>query len=396
MAAQRMRTDRRIWGPLLVLACCLLLAAPAAVPAVADGLIIEGRTVGTSGWQRDASELSPAPLRPPAMARAAPSAASYTVAAGDTLGAIAERFGVTLEALAAANGISDPNRITVGQVLMLDGVAAAGSAVGLPDLTGGEVARLQFWPWPPAQGQTLVVWLGTRSPVTASLTYEGRPYPVQADGATTTTWGLIPIPPLTAPGSKPLVLRVGENELHIAVPIIAGSFPSHNIPASTSDAILTDVAKVRAESQRMAELFAGRSAGTWTSRSRFALPLAGEFPRTAPYGSRRTYGNSPAVSAHAGEDFSAAPGTPVYAPAAGTVVLAETLFVRGNAVVLDHGHGVYTGYWHLLELSVAAGEQVTAGQELGKVGSTGLSTGAHLHWELQVNGLPVDPLQWTK
>lgn len=389
-----MRTDRRIGGLLLGLACCLLLAAPVA----ADGLVIEGRTAGTSGWQRDAAELSPAPLRPPAMmGRPVSSAASYTVQPGDTLGAIAERFGVTSEALAAANGIEDPNRIAAGQVLLLEGVGSAAAAAGLPDLTAGEVTRLQFWPWPPAQGQTLVVWLRTRSPVTASLTYEGRAYPVLSqDTVGSGMAAFIPIPPLTAPGSKPLVLRVAENELYIAVPVVAGNFPSHNIPASTSDAILTDAAKVRAETQRMAALFAGWSAGTWTSRSRFTLPLAGEFPRTAPYGSRRTYGNSPVLSAHAGEDFSAAPGTPVYAPAAGTVVLAETLFVRGNAVVLDHGYGVCTGYWHLSELSVVAGEQVSVGQELGKVGSTGLSTGAHLHWELQVNGLPVDPLQWLK
>ena len=118
------------------------------------------------------------------------------------------------------------------------------------------------------------------------------------------------------------------------------------------------------------------------------------FPHTSPYGSRRTYGNSPTITAHAGEDFSAAAGTPVLAPAAGTVVLAEPLFVRGNAVVLDHGGGVYTGYWHLSELNVQPGEQVAAGQQLGAVGSTGLSTGAHLHWEMRVGGLPVDPLQW--
>jgi len=391
-----MRTDRRIGSLLLGLACCFLLA----VPVAADGLVIEGRTAGITGWQRDAAELSPAPLRPPAVTgRPVSSAASYTVQPGDTLGAIAERFGVTPEALAAANGIADPNRIVAGQVLEVGGAAATRFGPKLPDLTAGEVTRLQFWPWPPAQGQTLVVWLRTRSPVTASLTYEGRAYPVlpqEIAGAGTVTWALIPIPPLTAPGSKPLTLRVGASELHIAVPVVAGSFPSHNIPASTSDAILTEAAKVRAETQRMAALFSGWTAGSWTSRSRFELPLVGEFPRTAPYGSRRTYGNSPAVSAHAGEDFSAAPGTPVYAPAAGTVVLAETLFVRGNAVVLDHGHGVYTGYWHLSELSVVVGEQVSAGQELGKVGSTGLSTGAHLHWELQVNGLPVDPLQWIK
>ncbi len=68
---------------------------------------------------------------------------------------------------------------------------------------------------------------------------------------------------------------------------------------------------------------------------------------------------------------SAAAGTPVFAPAAGTVVLAEKLFVRGNAVVLDHGGGVYTGYWHLSELDVKPGEQVAPGQRLGLVGSTG-------------------------
>ncbi len=77
------------------------------------------------------------------------------------------------------------------------------------------------------------------------------------------------------------------------------------------------------------------------------------------------------------------------------VVLAAALFVRGNAIVLDHGNGVYTGYWHLSALDVAAGDQVTRGQLLGEVGSTGLSTGAHLHWELRIAGMAVDPLQWV-
>jgi murein DD-endopeptidase MepM/ murein hydrolase activator NlpD len=65
-------------------------------------------------------------------------------------------------------------------------------------------------------------------------------------------------------------------------------------------------------------------------------------------------------------------------------------------VVLDHGSGVFTGYWHLQELAVRPGDRVEPGQLLGRVGSTGLSTGAHLHWELRVNGVPVDPLQWVK
>jgi murein DD-endopeptidase MepM/ murein hydrolase activator NlpD len=146
----------------------------------------------------------------------------------------------------------------------------------------------------------------------------------------------------------------------------------------------------------MTRLFAGYTQGGWNPRSRFAPPLAGDFRHSSPFGSRRTYGNDPTLSAHAGEDYSAPAGTPVYAPAAGKVVLAEQLFVRGNAVVIDHGHGVFTGYWHLSELAVKAGEQVATGDLLGKVGSTGLSTGAHLHWELRVGGMAVDPLQWME
>ena len=169
-----------------------------------------------------------------------------------------------------------------------------------------------------------------------------------------------------------------------------------NIPAEVSQPILSQAETVKAETARTNELFSEVTPAGWTPRDRFRLPLEDDSPRTSPYGSRRTYGNSPAITAHAGEDFSAAPGTPVFAPAAGTVVLAESLFVRGNAVVLDHGGGVYTGYWHLSELNVKAGEQVARGQRLGAVGSTGLSTGAHLHWEMRVGGLPVDPLQWVE
>jgi murein DD-endopeptidase MepM/ murein hydrolase activator NlpD len=79
----------------------------------------------------------------------------------------------------------------------------------------------------------------------------------------------------------------------------------------------------------------------------------------------------------------------------GTVALAEPLQVRGNAVILDHGLGVLTGFWHLSQIDVSPGEQVAKGQVVGLVGNTGLSTGPHLHWEMRVLSVPVDPLQWT-
>lgn len=371
-----------IWSLLVALVALAWLTMPAA----AEGIAVDLRPAGLAGPQLDAAALSPQPLvrvDPPGLQQ------TYIVQAGDTLAAIAERLGVSPEQLAATNGLADPNRIVAGQVLRL----AATPAAALPVPRGQSLVRVQFWPWPPVQGQTLVAWLHVRRPTTLTLTFGEQEYPVVA--ANGLAWALIPVPPLTPPGLAALTVRAGDEVYRVGVPVQAGSFPTYNIPASASDPILAEVEKVRAEAARTTAIFAGHSPGGWDTRSRFRLPLAGDFPRTSPYGSRRTYGNSPAISAHAGEDFSAMPGTSVYAPAAGTVVLAEPLFVRGNAVILDHGNGVFTGYWHLSELAVQQGEQVVAGQLLGAVGSTGLSTGAHLHWELRVNGIAVDPLQWV-
>ena len=77
------------------------------------------------------------------------------------------------------------------------------------------------------------------------------------------------------------------------------------------------------------------------------------------------------------------------------MALAEPLTVRGNAVIIDHGLGVHSGYYHLSEISVQEGQQVKKGDVVGKVGDTGLATGPHLHWEIRVNGINVDPAQWT-
>src|SRR5690606_32787201 len=89
-------------------------------------------------------------------------------------------------------------------------------------------------------------------------------------------------------------------------------------------------------------------------------------------------------------------GDEILAAAAGRVVLAEKLTVRGNTVFLDHGAGVVTGYFHMSEIAVQPGQFVEPGELLGKVGATGLVTGPHLHWEVRVNGLWVDPTPWLE
>jgi len=124
-----------------------------------------------------------------------------------------------------------------------------------------------------------------------------------------------------------------------------------------------------------------------------AFPLPYQVPISANYGDRRSYGGMVA-GYHSGVDYRAWGGMRVIAPADGVVILAERLEARGNAVLIDHGGGLITGYWHLSRIDVGVGQHVKRGEAFALVGNTGLSTGAHLHWEMWVNGVSVDSSQW--
>jgi murein DD-endopeptidase MepM/ murein hydrolase activator NlpD len=376
-------------GASAVLFALLAFFVCALTPASAGGLVISSGLVGQAGPQIDTVAISPAPRLSTAQTT---SPSTYLVQRGDTLSGIAARFGTSVASLASLNGLTNADRIDAGRMLKVGAVTATSPMLPLDS----PLTRVQFWPWPPIQGQTLSIWLHARRPLTPSISFGGEVIPVSGEGLR--TWAVIPIPALAAANTQPLTVTVGGARLSFAVPIRAGTFEVQVIPAEASDPILGEVAKVNAEYYRMTALFARRAAGDWTPRSRFGTPLpAGvAYAASSPFGSRRTYGGSSAVTAHAGEDYAVAAGTPVLAPARATVVLAEPLFVRGNAVVLDHGRGVFTGYWHLETIEANVGDQVIGGQVIGAVGSTGLSTGAHLHWEMRVAGVAVDPLQWVE
>ena len=119
---------------------------------------------------------------------------------------------------------------------------------------------------------------------------------------------------------------------------------------------------------------------------------------TSRYGNRRTYIGSGTEekfnSFHSGLDFCGGEGLAISAPADGVVIFAGPLTVRGNATIIDHGWGVYSGIWHQSSISVQAGQSVKKGDIIGIVGGTGRVTGAHLHWELWVNGVQIDPMNW--
>ena len=130
----------------------------------------------------------------------------------------------------------------------------------------------------------------------------------------------------------------------------------------------------------------------WSST--FAWPLQEFVDLTSHFGARRSVNGGPYDTYHEGTDFSAYRGTPVFAPAGGIVVLAEPLIVRGSAIILDHGLGIHTGYYHLSEINVNPGDEVKTGDLLGKVGTTGRSTGNHLHWDLLIGTTWVDAEAW--
>jgi murein DD-endopeptidase MepM/ murein hydrolase activator NlpD len=177
--------------------------------------------------------------------------------------------------------------------------------------------------------------------------------------------------------------------------VTSGNFTKYNIAVPADRQNLLDPALVRAEQKKVEKVFATVTPQQlWLGK--FALPLKGEVYTSAPFGQRRSYAGGPVSSYHAGQDYGADSGTPVYAPITGTVVLAEPLQVRGKAVILDHGLGVFSGFWHLSKINVQTGQVVRPGQVVGRVGNTGLSTGAHLHWEMRVGGVPVNPVQWTR
>lgn len=147
------------------------------------------------------------------------------------------------------------------------------------------------------------------------------------------------------------------------------------------------------ERARLRELWtAVTPAPLWSGA--FQTPIQDFLEVSAGYGARRSYNGGPYLTYHEGVDFSAYGGTPVVAPAAGVVVLAEPLYVRGGAVILDHGLGVFSGYYHLSAVHATIGQQVQPGDLLGEVGTTGLSTGNHLHWDLLINGIWVDAAEW--
>ncbi len=145
--------------------------------------------------------------------------------------------------------------------------------------------------------------------------------------------------------------------------------------------------RIAAEAKRLANLFTQTTPRAW--RGPFHVPVPGD--ASSSFG-RLTVLNGQPRGRHQGADFRAGTGTPVVAPNAGRIVLADALYFSGNTIVIDHGLGMFSLLAHLSRIDVAAGRDVARGEVLGASGATGRVTGPHLHWALRLSEFSVDPL----
>ncbi len=264
------------------------------------------------------------------------------------------------------------------------------------------VVRLE--PPQAAQGHTLLIRLGLSKPATVTASYDGKPLPIVGqDGIlpngvqfcpAASCWAILGF----APDAKLIThtLAFGAVDHLGNASLMTTTFGVTATAWIVEDIVLppdrVGLSNTATEDQHLAAALAAFSR-TPLWQGPFQVPAPGEI--TAPFGEARSYNGGPVASFHAGVDLAAQANGPVAAAAAGRVVLAAKLPVQGNAVLLDHGLGLVSAYYHLSAIQVKPGDMVRQGQTVGLVGNTGLSTGPHLHWEIRLLGAPVDPWEWT-
>jgi len=203
---------------------------------------------------------------------------------------------------------------------------------------------------------------------------------------------ILPISYWHKPGPDALLIKLrdksgGEKVLRQEITIAARDYPREELTVKEELTQLRTEEKIRDDSQK---LTAAKSdplpQPVWEGN--FLLPAEGEI--TTGYGLVRVI-NGKETERHSGLDIANKKGTPIRAANSGRVTLAEDLYVTGKTVVIDHGFNIYSSYSHLASINVKAGEWVKKGQVIGTMGSTGFSTGPHLHWVISVGRTPVDP-----
>ncbi len=270
-----------------------------------------------------------------------------------------------------------------------------------PTLHLGSVNEVYAWDEVPVASFSVQVFRpGSVQPFLTSRSFPGRS-PLGLPGspkawAWSAAW--VPLDALAEPGdvSVKVVGPHGEDWATFPAQIEPRAFPTEEIhldPAMTQlrakPAVRKDI-----EADQIWAVYQRFNPAKPVTGPHFQLPVSAQIEHSAEYGDTREFLYSDGTSArdyHRGTDFKVPVGTPVTAPARGTVVLVANRMLTGKTVVVEHAPGLYSVYFHLSKILVVAGQKVQPGQKLALSGATGLVTGPHLHWEIRCQGISVDP-----
>ncbi|RNA64159.1 M23 family metallopeptidase [Prosthecochloris sp. ZM_2] len=200
---------------------------------------------------------------------------------------------------------------------------------------------------------------------------------------------LLPVKALQPPG-RYAVLAINDTwKEKIPVQVTLNDMPVQKI---WLDKKTSGLRATKDEKRRVKEGLSTRSERKLWSGT-FMMPAQGR--KSSPFGVKRSYNGAPVSSYHKGIDIAAPQGTVIRSPASGKVVLtgyeSKTFHVHGNTVLIDHGHAVTSIYLHMHDILVQPGDIVSKGDPIGTIGSTGISTGPHLHWGVYLYGTSVNP-----
>jgi murein DD-endopeptidase MepM/ murein hydrolase activator NlpD len=292
-------------------------------------------------------------------------------------------------------GAARPGRASVLAGAIVLGLLLTGGRWAAPDVPGqdGPVIRLAYRSLQP--GEPILVSLESdRTARSATVTLLGRTAELRPAPGGRDVFAFLGIDVETKPGSYELAVKVIRTNGRVEkirkdLLVLARKFPSTKLQLKPE--YVTPPASLTARIKREAELVAlAMSVVTpeWLGDGPFAAP--NDAPSWSNFGQRRL-NNNVLQSLHTGLDLRVPFGQPIRAANAGRVVMASDLYLGGKTVIIDHGLGVFSSYGHMSRLLAKRGDRVAKGQTIGLCGSTGRSTGPHLHWAFRIFDARVDP-----
>lgn len=244
------------------------------------------------------------------------------------------------------------------------------------------------------QGEMIIVRTESNQHI-HRINFNQKEYHLYKDNSINGFIALIPISYWLKPGEYKLEIN-GENfNMLKYIKIIAGNFKESYLDVnSEKEEIVRPHSKETIEKKKIDNQLLGKSrknsSNTRLWQGKFIWPLDGTI--STPFGATR-YVNNRLQNHHSGIDIAAPRGTVVKAAASGTVKLAAELLETGNTIIIDHGWNISSSYSHLSDIKVSTKQKVKKGDIIGTVGTTGFSTGPHLHWAVKINGVFVNP-EW--